>query len=817
MRHGGARRGAGRRGANARRHVIRGTALLLIGLLSPAEALSTEYTAKVDVQASVKVVPCLAGTVPCEPRAVVSAALTATRIPGHGSPCPTGSTSLFLSGPPPVSGSYEVGGSAQAFPISDTTTADYALGPSPREVQVLAEGHCEDAEYGFLSPYVKVELPASHSVETPGATSPIADGADFEPLIGSPSEAETAEVADYWPSALGCAATRSRAWGYAATLMCRLAARVAASAAFASTDHVPVSSETPPPETPSFALARFASGTLVPPACKARHARGVHSRPRRAPSGCAALEGAGRAWSTDMAELAWLYERVADDTARYNPSPASGSSSAASENGWMLRAAVAAYLARASEVEQSLVGLDGRIAGLLRKAKLDVRFSRRTTRRALSSFSHDRDVPTAVNRELESNGVRSPRAFLAQLGASGPAPRSLSGLFEAAAAGARQFSPSSLAPHASALLLTAWVGTAAAGLLSACGSAFEAAWDRVRSATSAPPAPGQSYRLVLARALLLHGSVPASFCETASPTFSVQADPLSATFPSQPSVLVPSLDVSAQGLGDATDVAVAPEGSLLVNDELSANAKRYSAGGSLLGTFGSEGEGEGQFSQPADVATDPSGRVYVTDYRLHHVLRFSAGGSYEATIGTQGEGVGQFEHPAGVAWNAATGELVVVDAPNGPGAGHGRLEAFDATGKPLWATTGSPGEASYMVRPRGVGVAPNGDIAVADSNLEDPRVLLFDPSGRLLGVTPPSIGLVQPYGVAFDASGDLWVADRGDGLVELSGVTGVAKRYAVFGPSGEALAPSAIAFDGERLLILDFAGQQLVSVPVGEL
>src|SRR5438045_220858 len=65
-------------------------------------------------------------------------------------------------------------------------------------------------------------------------------------------------------------------------------------------------------------------------------------------------------------------------------------------------------------------------------------------------------------------------------------------------------------------------------------------------------------------------------------------------------------------------------------------------------TWGSTGNGPGQFMQPLCVAADPFGTVYVTDYNLNTVQEFSSTGTWYSTFGGTGTGPGLFSGAAGI-------------------------------------------------------------------------------------------------------------------------------------------------------------------------
>ena len=65
--------------------------------------------------------------------------------------------------------------------------------------------------------------------------------------------------------------------------------------------------------------------------------------------------------------------------------------------------------------------------------------------------------------------------------------------------------------------------------------------------------------------------------------------------------------------GGPFGVAVAPDGTVYVADYWNNRIQHFSASGTFLGTWGSQGSADGQFSNPSDVAVAPDSTVYVAD------------------------------------------------------------------------------------------------------------------------------------------------------------------------------------------------------------
>jgi len=153
-----------------------------------------------------------------------------------------------------------------------------------------------------------------------------------------------------------------------------------------------------------------------------------------------------------------------------------------------------------------------------------------------------------------------------------------------------------------------------------------------------------------------------------------------------------------------------------------------------------------------------------------------------STFGSEGNGDGQFEEPSGIAVNYATGDVYVVDK------GNGRVEWFNASGSKLEGQfngsgtyeiagkthTGSAAPTGQFERPHSIAVDDSGkpsteDPSVGDVYVVDTRHLVVDKfsasgeyEGQLTGTceTGPCSGeeaFEEVIGVAVSDSGDVWV------------------------------------------------------------
>src|SRR5207253_4629279 len=102
--------------------------------------------------------------------------------------------------------------------------------------------------------------------------------------------------------------------------------------------------------------------------------------------------------------------------------------------------------------------------------------------------------------------------------------------------------------------------------------------------------------------------------------------------------------------------------------------------GRFLTTWGSSGNGDGQFDGPFGVAVDGSGNVFVVDDGNNRIQKSTNTGAFLTTRGSSGSGDGQFITPIFVAVDGSGNVFVVADRNNRIKNSENILTIFDEPG-----------------------------------------------------------------------------------------------------------------------------------------
>ena len=236
----------------------------------------------------------------------------------------------------------------------------------------------------------------------------------------------------------------------------------------------------------------------------------------------------------------------------------------------------------------------------------------------------------------------------------------------------------------------------------------------------------------------------------------------------------------SQGSGDGQlnfpdGIAVDEAGNVYVADRDNHRVQKFGADGRFLLTWGSEGGGDGQFNNPRAVSVDRVRNVYVVDQATAgtygtgiRIQKFSSDGRFLLSWGTSGDGDGQFYNAEGIAVDGAW-NVYVTDW------GRERVQKFTSNGGFLLylGTEGTgagrgTGDGQFH-NPKGISVDRAGNVYVAEPI--NHRVQVFDSNGRFQrkwGSEGSGNGQFdRPRYVAVDGAWNVYVSDSGNHRVQV--------------------------------------------------
>src|SRR5829696_3753326 len=149
----------------------------------------------------------------------------------------------------------------------------------------------------------------------------------------------------------------------------------------------------------------------------------------------------------------------------------------------------------------------------------------------------------------------------------------------------------------------------------------------------------------------------------------------------------------------------------------------------------------GPFNHPTEMMRHPNGDIYVTDgYRNARVHRFAADGTLKTSWGTPGNGPGQFHLPHSIAFDD-DGKLYLADRSNK------RIQIFTPEGQYLgeWTGMGGPNDISR-------GKDGNFYIAEQEDSGNPAYCTVRDPQGKVLAKMESR----HVHGIGVDSKGDIY-------------------------------------------------------------
>jgi sugar lactone lactonase YvrE len=236
-------------------------------------------------------------------------------------------------------------------------------------------------------------------------------------------------------------------------------------------------------------------------------------------------------------------------------------------------------------------------------------------------------------------------------------------------------------------------------------------------------------------------------------------------------------------------VAIDPSGNLYIADYNNHRVRKVNTSGIIstcagTGTAGYSGDGAAanlaQLHFPTGVAVDAAGNVYIADNYNNCIRKVNTSGIITTVAGTGVQGstgdgglatAATLYRPSSMCIDAA-GNIFIADYDNRRVRkvdNAGMITAFAGTG--VGGYTGDGGQAALATfyNPSGVATDPAGNVYIVDANFS--RVRKVNTSGVITTIAGTSYGyggdggdplsakLANPYGIALDAMGKIYVAD----------------------------------------------------------
>ncbi|MGD0498864.1 MAG: hypothetical protein ABSC23_10565 [Bryobacteraceae bacterium] len=236
-------------------------------------------------------------------------------------------------------------------------------------------------------------------------------------------------------------------------------------------------------------------------------------------------------------------------------------------------------------------------------------------------------------------------------------------------------------------------------------------------------------------------------------------------------------------------------GNLLIADSLNHRVRKVASDGTIAtlagsGTPGYAGDGgsaaSAQVNLPYGVAADANGNLYIAEFGNNVIRKVSSSGTIATVAGNgvsgySGDGgpavKAQLSGPQAVAVDAA-GNLYIGDTNNNRVrlVTGGAISTFAGNGAGGSAGDLGPATAAQLANPVGLAVDAAGSVYVSDGSARIRRIaggVITTVAGNGSrgfsgdGGPAPQAALSGPQGLAFDAQGDLYVADSGNNAIRM--------------------------------------------------
>jgi len=203
-------------------------------------------------------------------------------------------------------------------------------------------------------------------------------------------------------------------------------------------------------------------------------------------------------------------------------------------------------------------------------------------------------------------------------------------------------------------------------------------------------------------------------------------------------------------------------GNILVCDIDNYRIQIFDSKGNFISKFGSKGNGNGQFNRPIGITINSRGHIIICDFENHRVQMFDFEGKFISTFGLKGNGNSQFNYPWGICVDK-NDRIFACDHYNN------RIQIFDSNGKFI-STFGSYGNGNGQFSgPVGIIINSKGNIIV--SEISGHRIQILDAEGKYIS-TFGSNGngngqFKNPRGICVDLHDNIFVCDDNNDRIQI--------------------------------------------------
>ena len=222
-------------------------------------------------------------------------------------------------------------------------------------------------------------------------------------------------------------------------------------------------------------------------------------------------------------------------------------------------------------------------------------------------------------------------------------------------------------------------------------------------------------------------------------------------------------------------LAVDLENNIYVSDHGNARIQIFDDQGNYIKSWGSYGDGPGEFSHPAGIAISHD-YVFVVDNKLNKIQKFDSLGNFIIQWGSFGTGNSEFISPSGIA--VSENEFVyVVDT------GNNRIQKFTLNGEYVSSFGKNFNGEGNLVSPRDIAIDETGKLFVTDPG--NKSINIYKNNGEFLRILDSSVGgfSIFPTGIIFDENNNFYISDQKNNRIIQFNEYGV--TLSVFGTMGD--------------------------------